>query len=94
MSIDQTVPGYLLAIQTVFKQALEEACKSAEARLEECGRDRDRRLADTAAQLQAASEAQAAAQTVLAATEAKFRVAVQVRPASTHGLVEVNHAWG
>ncbi|CAL8460859.1 g390 [Coccomyxa elongata] len=58
-------------------KTLEEACKSAEARLEGCGRDREQRLADTAAQLQAAFEAQAAAQTALAATEANFRVAVQ-----------------
>ncbi len=83
------VPGYLSTTQAGFNQTLEEACKSAEARLEECGRDCDQRLADTAARLQAASEAQTAAQTALAATEANFRVAVQVQPASMHGLVEV-----
>lgn len=59
-------------------QALEEACRSTQAQLDECGRDRDRRLADSAAQLRAASEAQAAAQKALAATEANFRVALQV----------------
>ena len=58
--------------------------------MEECSKHRDRRLADTAVQLQAASEAQAAAQKALAATEANFRVAVQVQPSSTHGPVD---AW-
>ena len=61
-------------------QALEEAGRSMQAQLEECGRERDRRTADGAAQLRAASDAQAAAQKALAATEAEFRVAVQARP--------------
>ncbi len=59
-------------------QGVEEACRSAQAQLEECKRERDRCLADSAAQLRAASEAQAAAQKALAATEADFRIALQV----------------
>ncbi|BDA41828.1 probable centriolin at N-terminal half [Coccomyxa sp. Obi] len=69
-------------------KTLEEACKSAEARLEECVRDRNRLMTDTAAQLQAASEAQAAAQKALAATEAKFRIAVQEGKREAEALQE------
>lgn len=67
-------------------QALEEACRSLECRLDECSRDRDRRLSDSAVQLQEAAAAQAAAQKALAATETDFRIAVQVQTSPTNAL--------